>query len=37
MHRFDEFCMKPIFIRKYTKEKEDMADEFVDIYNEAGQ
>jgi len=37
MSRFDEFCMKPIFIRKYTAENERIADEFVETYMETGE
>lgn len=36
LQRFDEFCMKPIFIRKYTPEKERVADEFFNTYQEDG-
>lgn len=36
LQRFDEFCMKPIFIRKYTAENERLADMFVETYMETG-
>ena len=36
LQRFDEFCMKPIFIRKYTPEAEKLADEFINTYIEEG-
>ena len=36
LQRFDEFCMKPIFIRKYTPEAEKLADEFINTYIEDG-
>ena len=36
LQRFDEFCMKPIFIRKYTAENERLADLFVETYMETG-
>ena len=32
----DEMCMKPIFIRKYTPEKEQEDDEFMNTYMEEG-
>ena len=31
IERFDNFCMKPIFIHKYTKEKEQIADDFAGV------
>ena len=37
MQRFDEFCMKPIFIRKYNPEKAHMAEAFVYDYIEKGE
>jgi len=32
IERFDNFCMKPIFIHKYTKEKEQIADDFANDF-----
>jgi len=37
MQRFDEFCMKPIFIRKYNPEKAHMAEAFAYDYIEQGE
>lgn len=34
LKRFDEFCMKPIFIRKYDAAKARMAEDFVYDYVE---
>ena len=34
--KFDESCMKPIFIHKYTKEKEAEADHFAKDFTEDG-
>ena len=36
--RFDEHCMKPAFIHKYSKKKEQEADDFAhDFINDGGQ
>ena len=35
--RFDEFCMKPIFIRKYTPDKAHAAEDFANDYIEKGE
>ena len=35
--RFDEFCMKPIFIRKYTPEAERLAENFAYEFMEKGE
>ena len=35
--RFDEFCMKPIFIRKYTPESERLAENFAYEFMEKGE
>lgn len=37
LQRFDEFCMKPIFIRKYNPEKAHLAEDFVYDYIEQGE
>ena len=37
LQRFDEFCLKPIFIRKYDPEKAHMAEDFVYDYMEQGE
>ena len=36
LQRFDNFCMKPIFIRKYTPEKERQQEAFVNDFIEKG-
>ena len=36
LERFDEYCMKPIFIHKYTKEKEQEADTFANDFTADG-
>ena len=37
LQRFDEYCMKPIFIRKYNPEKAHLAEDFVYDYIEQGE
>ena len=36
LRRFDEFCMKPIFIRRYNAKKAHMAEEFAFEYMKLG-
>ena len=37
LKRFDEMCLKPIFIRKYNPEKAHLAEDFVYDYIEQGE
>ena len=37
LQRFDEFCMKPIFIRKYTSDKAHMNEAFFNDFIEKGE